>query len=418
MIIELSRLTAGTTGFISSMIVELMGAAMDIRLIGLALGTFAIGIEGFVVASLLPQIAGDTGVTLVQAGYLVVTYAFAYAIGAPIVAAITGALDRRAVLAGSASIFVFGALLASISPSYLLLMGARLLIAVVAGLYAATAQATAVAISEPHHRARAIAAIVGGTTLAVAFGAPLGAFISTFAGWRGTYVFIALIGAFATVIVWLLLPRGLYADRLTLMQRLGVLRHPGLLPALLTMLLYMTGAFAVYTYIAAVAVEGAGLSRQFLPVILLAFGIGAAIGNILGGQLSDRFGATRTVILASILNAFALMAVSWIMNLPENIAGPVLIAHMVVWGVIAWMFAPAQASRVLAIAPESAPLALSLNFSALYLGVAIGSMIGGLIISNIGLEYLGWIGGTFPIMGLAVMRLARGASRKEHLSVA
>lgn len=134
--------------------------------------------------------------------------------------------------------------------------------------------------------------------------------------------------------------------------------------------------------------------------------------------MSDRFGATRTVILASILNAFALMAVSWIMNLPENIAGPVLIAHMVVWGVIAWMFAPAQASRVLAIAPESAPLALSLNFSALYLGVAIGSMIGGLIISNIGLEYLGWIGGTFPIMGLAVMRLARGASRKEHLSVA
>ncbi|PSH67497.1 MFS transporter [Phyllobacterium sophorae] len=391
---------------------------MDIRLVGLALGTFAIGIEGFVVASLLPQIAGDTGVTLVQAGYLVVTYAFAYAIGAPVAAALTGSLDRRTVLTGSTLVFVAGALLAAVSPTYILLLAARLLIAVMAGLYAATAQATAVAISEPHHRARAIAAIVGGTTLAVAFGAPLGAFISAFAGWRGTYYFIALIGALAALVVWFMLPRGLYADRLTIAQRLGVVRHPGLLPALLTMLLYMTGPFAVYTYIAAVAVEGAGLSRSLMPVVLLAFGIGAAIGNFLGGQFSDRFGATRTVVIASVLNAVVLMSVSWIMNLPNNIAGPSLIAIMVIWGVIAWMFPPAQASRVLAIAPESAPLALSLNYSALYLGVAFGSMIGGQVIAHIGLEYLGWIGGLFPLMGLVVIRLANTGVRKEELSIA
>ncbi|MEJ1118925.1 MULTISPECIES: MFS transporter [Phyllobacterium] len=391
---------------------------MDIRLVGLALGTFAIGIEGFVVASLLPEIAGDTGVSLVQAGYLVVTYAFAYAIGAPIVAALTGALDRRIVLAGSALVFVLGAILASISPTYILLLIARLLIAVVAGLYAATAQATAVAISQPHHRARAISVIVGGTTLAVAFGAPLGAFISSFAGWRGTYLFIALIGVLATLIVWLLLPRGLYADKMTLAKRLSVIRHPGLLPALLTMLLYMTGGFAVYTYIAAVAVEGTGLSREYLPIILLAFGVGAAFGNFLGGQLADRFGATKTVIAASILNTVALILVSWIMTLPHEFAGIVLIAHMVVWGVIAWMFPPAQASRILAIAPESAPLALSLNYSALYLGVAIGSMIGGLVITNLGLNYLGTVGSIFSILGLAVIRLARTARPKEHLSIA
>ncbi|UXN65695.1 MFS transporter [Phyllobacterium sp. A18/5-2] len=374
--------------------------------------------RGFVVASLLPQIAGDTGVTLVQAGYLVVTYAFAYAIGAPVAAALTGSLDRRTVLTGSTLVFVAGALLAAVSPTYILLLAARLLIAVMAGLYAATAQATAVAISEPHHRARAIAAIVGGTTLAVAFGAPLGAFISAFAGWRGTYYFIALIGALAALVVWFMLPRGLYADRLTIAQRLGVVRHPGLLPALLTMLLYMTGPFAVYTYIAAVAVEGTGLSRSLMPVVLLAFGIGAAIGNFLGGQFSDRFGATRTVVIASVLNAVVLMSVSWIMNLPDNIAGPSLIAIMVIWGVIAWMFPPAQASRVLAIAPESAPLALSLNYSALYLGVAFGSMIGGQVIAHIGLEYLGWIGGLFPLMGLVVIRLANTGVRKEELSIA
>lgn len=391
---------------------------MDIRLVGLALGTFAIGIEGFVVASLLPQIAGDTGVTLVQAGYLVVMFALAYALGAPVLAALTGSADRRVILAGSATTFVIGAILAALAPSYAFLTAARLIIGMSAGLYAATAQATAVAISESHHRARAISVIVGGTTLAVAFGAPLGALIASFAGWRGTYVFVALIGAAATTFVWFLLPRGLRADKLTLKQRLGVIRHPGLLPALVTMLLYMAGGFIVFTYIAAIAVQGTGLSREMVPLVLLAFGLGAALGNFVGGQLSDRFGPTRTVIAASFLNAASLMAISWIMQWPHEIAGPALIAVMVLWGVAAWMFPPAQASRVLAIAPESAPLALSLNGSALYLGIASGSLVGGLIIANIGLEYLGWIGGTLPLLGLVVMRLASVGARKTELSVA
>jgi DHA1 family inner membrane transport protein len=391
---------------------------MDIRLVGLALGTFAIGIEGFVVASLLPEIAGDTGVTLVQAGYLVVMFALAYALGAPVLAAITGSADRRVILAGSATTFVIGAILAALAPSYTFLTAARLIIGMSAGLYAATAQATAVAISESHHRARAISVIVGGTTLAVAFGAPLGALIASFAGWRGTYVFVALIGAAATTFVWFLLPRGLRADRLTLKQRLGVIRHPGLFPALVTMLLYMAGGFIVFTYIAAIAVDGTGLSRRMVPVILLAFGAGAALGNFIGGQMSDRFGATRTVVTASFLNAACLMAISAIVQWPSDLAGPALIVIMVIWGVSAWMFPPAQASRILSIAPESAPLALSLNGSALYLGIASGSLFGGLVIANLGLEYLGWIGGAFPLLGLVVMRLASVSANRRELSVA
>ncbi|MDA4630586.1 MFS transporter, partial [Escherichia coli] len=106
------------------------------------------------------------------------------------------------------------------------------------------------------------------------------------------------------------------------------------------------------------------LSRAMVPLVLLAFGLGAAFGNVVGGQLSDRFGPTRTVIAASFLNAASLMAISWIMQWPHEIAGPALMTIMVLWGIAAWMFPPAQASRVLAIAPESAPLALSLYGSA------------------------------------------------------
>ncbi len=300
---------------------------MDIRLVGLALGAFAIGIEGFVVASLLPQIAGDTGVTL-GAGRLSRRHLRLRLrnTDAPVAAALTGSLDRRTVLTGSTLVFVAGALacrrLAHLSSCS---MAARLLIAVVAGLYAATAQATAVAISEPHHRARAIAAIVGGTTLAVAFGAT---------AWRLHQRLCWMAGdlscssrssvALAALAVWFVLPRGLYADRLTIAQRLGVVRHPGLLPALLTMLLYMTGPFAVYTYIAAVAVDGSG--AQPLPDCRV---VPARLRHRCGDRQCPWRPASPTALaqrepsfMASVLNAVVLMSVSWIMTLPNDVAGP------------------------------------------------------------------------------------------------
>ena len=129
---------------------------MNKRLLWLALGTFAIGAEGFVISSLLPQIADDTGVTVIEAGYLVLAYALAYAIGSPVLTALTGTRDRRVVLTASALVFAGGAIVVTFTHTYAVLMAARIVIACAAGLYAATAQATAVAMSHSDHRARAI----------------------------------------------------------------------------------------------------------------------------------------------------------------------------------------------------------------------------------------------------------------------
>jgi MFS transporter, DHA1 family, inner membrane transport protein len=383
---------------------------MDKRLFWLALGTFAIGAEGFVIASLLPQIADDTGVTLIEAGYLVVAYALAYAIGSPVLTALTGAGDRRTVLTLSALVFVAGASMAAFAHAYAVLMIARIIIAGAAGLYAATAQATAVAISHADHRGRAISIIVGGTSLAVALGAPLGAFVASFAGWRGTYMSIACAGLIAAAAIWFMLPGGLRGVRLPLKTRLRVLTQPKIIPALTTTLLYMTGGFAVFTYIAAIAIQAAGLDRSMLPTVLLTYGVGAAIGNYIGGQLADRWGAQRTVVTAVVLNTGMLLLFSAVGHLPQGWAGPVFLAALLPWGVMSWSFPPAQASRILAIAPESAPLALSLNGSALYLGVALGSLVGGIVLRYGTAMDIGWIAALFPLIALALIRLG-GRSR-------
>lgn len=378
---------------------------MDKRLFWLALGTFAIGAEGFVISSLLPQISEDTGVTLVEAGYLVVAFALVYAVASPFLTAFTAARDRRTVLTASALVFAAGALAAALAQSYGILLGVRIVIACAAGLYAATAQATAVAISHADHRARAISVIVGGTSLAVALGAPLGAFIASLAGWRGTYASIAAAGVIAAGAIRFLLPAGLRGAKMPLRHRFEVLKQPRIRPVLTITLLYMTAGFMVFTYIAPMTIQAAGLQRSLLPTVLLIYGSGAALGNYLGGQMADRWGAERMVTLAIILNAGMMAFFALVGHLPAAWAGPAFIAALFPWGVMSWSFPPAQASRILSIAPGSAPLALSLNGSALYLGVALGSYLGGCVLRYGSVVDLGWIAALFLLAALALARL-------------
>lgn len=380
---------------------------MDKRIFWLALGSFTISTEGFVVSSLLPEIAADAGISVPLAGALITAFALAYAVGAPVLATLTGDWDRRRVILWTLAFFVLGNVVAGLSSSFAVLLAARIVMALASGLFAATAQATAVAMVDDHHRARAIAVVVGGTTVAVAIGAPLGALLATFAGWRGTFFAIAGFGALAGLVLAWRLPRGMTGTRLSLQARLGAALRPGVLPVLATTLLALTGAFTVFSYIAPLAMQGAGLGEIALPALLLAFGVGAVAGNIAGGQLADRIGATRTVGWSLTLLIGILALLSAVPVLPHALAVPLLFTLMVLWGVIGWALPPAQASRIVKLAPDAAPIVLSLNASALYFGVALGAVVGGAVLRFGGPADLGIVAALFPLAALGVLLASR-----------
>jgi predicted MFS family arabinose efflux permease len=388
---------------------------MDKRLVWLALGSFTISTEGFVISSLLPDIAADAGISLPLAGCLITAFALAYAIGAPILATLTGEWDRRRVILWTLGFFVLGNVVAALSSSFAMLMAARIVMALSSGLFAATAQATAVALVDEHHRARAIAVVVGGTTVAVAVGAPLGALVAAFAGWRGTFYAIAIFGALAGVVLAWRLPRGLSGTRLPLKTRLAAALRPGVRPMLATTLLCLTGAFTIFSYIAPLAAETAGLGEMALPGLLLAFGVGAVIGNIAGGQVADRFGAARTVAWTLALLSMVLALYSAVPLLPHALAVPALFVLTALWGVIGWAFPPAQASRIVRLAPEAAPLVLSLNGSALYFGVALGAVVGGLVLKFGTAADLGIAGALFSLAALGVLAISRLSARSAAI---
>src|SRR5580658_6931791 len=150
----------------------------------LALGTFAIGTESFMIAAILPGMAGDLGVTLSMAGQLVTAFTLVYALSSPVLTALTGRVDRRKLLLTTMGLFALGNIVAAAASSYLALLFARVMLALAAGLYAPNANAMAGALLPPERRGRALAIVSGGFSVAVALGVPTGAFIGNHLGWR------------------------------------------------------------------------------------------------------------------------------------------------------------------------------------------------------------------------------------------
>jgi len=378
----------------------------------LALAAFAIGTEAFVIAGLLPIVSADLQISVAATGQLVTAYALAYALGSPILAVTFNNFDRRDVLTLALSGFIAANLLAVAATSFPLLLASRVLMAMGAALCTPTAIGVAVALASPERRGRAVALVTSGITVATVIGVPLGTMVGNQFGWRATFVMVAALGAVALAGVLYGVPRGLPNSTATLGERLAVARHPGVLYALATTVLWAIGGFTVFTYLA-IPLQGLGFNAADISLALLIFGSAAAIGNMLGGTLADRFGPlpTAAVGLAGMATALVLLSLALKSATPDHARYAVLLL-VFGWAIAGWAFYPAQVASIIRIDPRSSVIALSLNASALYLGFALGGAAGGVVLSILGPTDLGWVGGSSVAASLAVLLFR---SRQERL---
>jgi predicted MFS family arabinose efflux permease len=385
------------------------------RLYWLALGTFAIGTEGFMIAPLLPDLARDLSVSLVSAGQLVTIFALTYALSSPVLTALTGDIDRRRLLIASMLAFAAANFVAWSAHTYPALLGARILLAVAAGLYVPNANALASALVEPARRGTALSIVTGGTSVAVALGVPLGALVGDRFGWRLNFAAIGALALISTAGLLTGLPRDI-ADRLpvaSLRERLDVARQPVVLLALLSTMLWATGAYAVYTYLASFLVRAAGIAGSSISAVLFMWGVAAVIGLRLGGRLNDRFGHLPVIVtsLSVLALAFLSLSASAVLLPPAAARAPILLA-IALWGVSAWSFFPAQQARLISIAGlKVAPVALSLNASFQFLGFSTGAALGSLTLANASPLALGWVGASCVV---AALSLVLAASRRAR----
>ena len=379
------------------------------RLLWLSIGTFLIGAESFVVAGVLPEIAHDTGSTLAACGQLVTAYALAYAIGSPVLATVFSRLPRKPMLVGALVAFAIANALAAAATNLPLLMAARVLLGISAGLFIPTANAVAVQLVPPEMRGRAIATVIGGMTVAVALGAPLGTFIATQTSWRMPFALVAVISLIASAGLAIGMPGKLPITSASLRQRLALAAEPRVLKTLLVTLFWAMSSFVLFVYIAPFlgrfGIHGWEVSGAFFL-----FGVASAAGNAYGGVIVDRVGSLRTLVAALSVMVLVMGAIGTVASLGTGVAEVVaVLALMVVWGAAGWAFYPAQSARLVEVAPGAAVVVLSLNSSALFFGQAGGAALGSLVQQALPLPDLAFAGAMSALIALGVLAWSQQA---------
>lgn len=387
---------------------------MDSRLYWLALAAFVGAIEGGLIAGLLPLIGADLGVSLGQAGLVVLFYSLAYAFGPPLLALLLGGVGRRRILAGAEFGFAACALLIVLSTTFEALVVVRTVLAVVAGTYTGTAMATAAMIAPYGKRGRYMQVISMGQAIAALAGVPLGAWIAAQFGWRVVYVMLAIMAGLAATALYVRLPRGMAGDTLSIRYRLRVLRNPGVGRALLSTLLFMIGSSPLIVYIGAL-MAAVGVGYETLPLVLLAGGIGAIACSATAGRMADRFGSGRTATIAG-LAVIVVMAVFFsLAYVPKEFALPALMLTVGAQGFVVRTYSIAVASHIAQIAPGAVPVAISLNMSAFMIGMAVAAALGGIVLDTWGAIALPLIGMPLVAVALLVWRsVPEGAGERRE----
>jgi DHA1 family inner membrane transport protein len=372
---------------------------MPLALYALTAGAFGIGVTEFVIMGLLLQVGGDLGVSIPAAGLLISGYALGVVVGAPVMTVATGRWPRKTVLLALMAIFTIGNLACALAPGYALLLAARVFTAFAHGTFFGVGSVVATNLVRPNQRASAIAVMFTGLTVANILGVPFGTWLGQAYGWRATFWAVAAVGVAAFAVIALLVPRDAApVDAGDWRADLRTLARAPVLLGLLTTVLGFGGMFAVFTYIAPILTQLSGFSDAAVSPILLVFGGGLVVGNIVGGKLADRrlyaavLGTMLTLAVVLALMSFAIhdrvFAVLFVGLLGFSAFATVPPLQM-------WVLDKAQGA--------GQSLASSFNIGAFNLGNAGGAWLGGTVIAHgYGLGAVTWVGALLPLLGVGI----------------
>lgn len=378
---------------------------MDRRLLMLALGMFAMGTDNFVVAGILPSVAESLNTTVSLAGQMVTVYALSYALMAPVMAAVAGGWPRKTLLVSALGVFVAGNAISALATNLNMILLSRALAGLGAAMFSPTALGVAASLAHPERRGRALATVTAGLAGATALGAPIGTFIGGFGNWRTTLWFVALLGLFAMLGVWVLLRAVPQPVRIALRERLAPVRDIRVALTLLTSLFAFGGFLMVYTYAGLVLDRVTGGDGRILAGMFLVWGSAATIGNMLVGPLVDRFESRKIINIGLGLGMLNFCVLPWSSAYTATAA-----AALIIWGLVGWGLLVPQQHRLVKIAPQVAPLLLALNNTATYGGLACSGVLGGIVLLFIDRRYL-------SIVGAGMIAVALVFAEAAHLCI-
>lgn len=381
------------------------------------ISAFALGLAEFVPIGLTDVMAQGLCVGVEQTGAAVTTYALGATFASPVLSALTASWSRKNVMLTTAVVFTAGSLAAAFAATLPQLLLARFIAGLGHGLFLAAASSTAARLAGPGKAGRAVAVVFGGFTLAMAIGVPLSTWLGGVVSWRPVLGAIAAFGAFGFLGLLFGMKDpvrsvpGEHSD--SAMQNIGMLFNRKLLAGALVTVLAYAGSFTDYTFIAPILTQVTGVTGATVSLFMLVYGITAAVGNILGGKLTDSMGVNRANIL--IISGIVVVVLGmWLLS-SSPVSMGILVALL---GMVTFAAVPALQARLIGVAEQHAPhahgVAAGLNIAGFNSGIALGSVLGSITISHAGIVYTGISGAIVSLLGLLLLlaQIRRSHSRK------
>lgn len=378
-----------------------------IYLLGLAV--FAQGTSEFMLAGLGPDIARDLNVSIPAAGYLTSAFAVGMIIGAPLMAILGRRWSRRKALLAFLVTFLLVHVVGAVTTSFEVLLVTRVVGALANAGFLAVALVTATGMVAPNAKGRATSALLGGVTLACVAGVPAGALLGQVWGWRSAFWAVALVSVPAVVAIARAVPGGApgaEAPGTSALKELRALRSPRLLVTLLLGALVNGATFCMFTYLAPIVTEVAGIGAGWVPVLLALFGVGSFVGVSVGGRIAD----VRPVSL--LVGGGAALLVGWVV-FALTAGNPVATVVLVfVQGALSFAVGSTLISQALYAATEAPTLAGGFATAAFNVGAAVGPALGGAAITA-GLGYRSplWVSALMVALSFAVVGVAQAVRR-------
>ncbi|TCC61085.1 MFS transporter [Kribbella pittospori] len=382
---------------------------MERSLAALLVCVFGVTTGEFVLAGILPAVAGDLEVSIPAAGLLVTAYALGMIVGGPLLTAITAGRPRKPLVVGLLAVAVAGNLLSAVAPGYGVLFAARVVTALVTSTFFANAIVIATSAAPAGKQASTVAKLVFGMNLAMILGAPLGTWIGEAFGWRATFGAITACCAVGLLLVARLVPGDQPVTRSRAFGEFTVFRNQDLVLAIAITAVANIGLLMVFTYLAPLLTGPGAFAAAAVAPMLLVYGVGATIGNLIGGRLADR------ALLPSQLGALAVLVVLLVAlwASPHPVVTGLLVFAA---GAVGFSVIPGMQTRVLTTAAAAPTLAIAVNASAYQVAAAFAGWLGGRVIAGPGMTsiYLAAALATVLGIGLSAVALRRDRVRVKQ----
>ncbi len=378
--------------------------------------SFMLGMSEFIVVGILPDIAAGLKVSEVTVGNLVSLFAFVYAPVTPLGSALSARFPRFATHLTLVGVFLIGNVLCAFAPNYGVLVVARILIALVSGTLVAIAMTYAPDVTTEQYRTKFIAWVFSGFSIASVVGVPVGTWVANTFGWRWAFHLVNVLTVALIVLMVMVLPRNSHIVKIGFLPQFRLFFDRRIQLGVLDVVFGAAATYVFYTYLTPIMRDEVHVPERYLSVGLVIFGAACLWSNLYGGKLADRGrGVEPLMHIRPIYCAHAVLMASLIVTHWVPVYGALL---LVVLGM--FMYLQNSASQVLYmdVASQSHPgslnLAASLNSMSFNIGIAVGSAVGGLVNTHLGLMWLGPVGAIFLLCAVGTTTLLRPFVARER----